>query len=203
MSDGLGSVKRVVLPSTVRVGSPENLFRPLQLLGALNQRDRRASAGVEPVPEGLVLGDLIPGELIRFIDQACISHSERPIPEIRHAIVTKSVDVIDVEPVMIHGEKIIACQLAIEVSALAEIAEVVFREGSHERIFAIPEPRVGIEVGKVDPGVPVHRINDNGDAMLMRNINESLKIGPLPKAFVYSEVTDRKIAPVYRRGHVR
>src|SRR5207244_2063451 len=139
MSDGLGSVKRVVLPSTVRVGSPENLFRPLQLLGALNQSDRRASAGVEPVPEGLVLGDLIPGELIRFIDQACISHSERPIPEIRHAIVTKSVDVIDVEPVMIHGEKIIACQLAIEVSALAEIAEVVLREGSHARIIALRE----------------------------------------------------------------
>src|SRR5262249_2308347 len=114
-SDRFGGVERMVLPCTIRVCAAENLFRPFQLLGALNEGDRGSSACVEPTPEGLVLGDFVFGEPICFIDQTCVSHAKRPVPEIRHAIVTKSVDVIDLEPVMVDGKKIIACQLAIEV----------------------------------------------------------------------------------------
>src|SRR5262249_660911 len=135
-SDSLGRVERVILPCAVGIRRPENLFWSLQLFRALNQSDRGASAGVEPVPEGLVLGNLILGELIGFIDQAGVTHAERSVPEIRHAIVTESVNVIHVEPVMVHGEKIISCQPAIEIGALSKIAEVVFRERPHEGILA-------------------------------------------------------------------
>ena len=186
----------MVLPGAVGVRRAQHLFGTFQLLGALNEPDRRARAGVEAIPEGLVLRDPGLGELISFVDEACITDAEWTVPIIRHAVVAESVHVIDLEPVVARGEKIIAGELAIKVRALAEITEIILRERSHERVLAISEARVSVVICEVHTRVAVDDIHNYGDAVFVGDVHHLLEGGSLPESFVDAKVPDGKVAPV-------
>src|SRR5262249_41913874 len=104
----LSGIKGAVLPGAVGVGCAQHLFGSFQLFSALNERDRRSGASIESIPKRLTLRDLCLGELVRFIDKVCITDAERAVPVIRHTVIAESIYVIDLQPVKIHGEKIIA-----------------------------------------------------------------------------------------------
>ena len=118
--------------------------------------------------------DLGLGKLIGFVDKAGITDTKRTVPVIGHAVVAESIHVIHLKPVVVHREKIIACELAIEVGALAEVAEVVLGERPHEGILAVAQAGVGVEVRKVHPGVPVDGVDDDRDPVLVRDVHELL-----------------------------
>src|SRR6185436_10843143 len=104
---------------------------------------------------------------------------------------------------MVHGKKIIARELESKVGALAEVAEIILREGSHERVLAIFEARVGVEIWEAHTGVTVDNIDDDCDAMLMGDVDHLLEVGSLAEPFVNAEIPDGEIAPVNRGGDVR
>src|SRR4029079_64116 len=104
---------------------------------------------------------------------------------------------------MVHGKKIIARKLAIKICALAEVAEIILREGSHERVLAILEARIGVKIWEVHTGVTIDDIDDDCDTMLVGNVNHLLEVGSLAEPFVNAEIPDGKITPVNRGGDVR
>ena len=110
---------------------------------------------------------------------------------------------VHVEPVMVDREEIVTRELAIEVGALAEVAEIILGKWAHEGIFAVLKPRVGIVIGKVYTRMAVHHIDDDSDAVLVADVDESLEIRALAKPLVDPEVADRQIPPIYRTAHVR
>src|SRR4029077_8055375 len=173
------------------------LFRPFQLFRALNQPDRRSCAGVEASPETLVLRHVGLGQLVSFVDEVCITNAERAVPVIWHAVVAESVYVIHLQPMVVNGEKIIARELAIKVGALAEVAEVVLSERSHERVLAIVEPRISVEISEVHTRVAIDDIVNDGDSVLMSNIDHLPEVRSLAEPFGYAEISDRQIAPAH------
>ena len=48
------------------------------------------------------------GQLVGLIDEARVADAERPVPVVGHAVIAKPVHVIDVEPVVVNGEKVVA-----------------------------------------------------------------------------------------------
>ena len=136
------------------------------------------------------------GELVRFVNEARITDAERAVPVIRHAVVAESVHVINLKPVVVHGKKIIARQLAIKIGALAEITEIILRERSHERVLAISEARVSVVICEVHTRVAIDDIHNYGDAVLVGDVHHLLEGGSLPESFIDAKVPDGKIAPV-------
>jgi hypothetical protein len=51
--------------------------------------------------------------------------------------------------------------------------------------------------------LPIDGVDDDRDAVLMRDVDQLLEIGPFAEALVDPEVPDRQVAPVHRAGHVR
>src|SRR4051812_5480114 len=49
----------------------------------------------------------------------------------------------------------------------------------------------------------VHHIDDDSDAVLVADVDESLEIQALAKPLVDPEVADRQISPIHRTAHVR
>src|SRR5207245_9865172 len=86
----------------------------------------------------LRLGQLAPGQLVGLIHEASVADAQWAVPVVGHAVVAKAIDVVDLDPVVIDREEEVARKLAIEIGALAEAAEVVLGERSHERVLAIP-----------------------------------------------------------------
>ena len=109
---------------------------------------------------------------------------------------------VDLEPVIARAEEEVARQLPPEVSAFSEVAEVILRERAHEGVFVVPQPRVRIVIRKIHAGVAVDHIDDHGDAVLVRNIDELLEIRALAETLVDAEIADREIAPVDRDSHI-
>src|ERR1700676_4710991 len=187
----------MVLPGAVRVSRAEHLLGTFQLFGALDKSDRRPGDRAKAIPVGLGLRDLVLGELVGLVHHARIDNTERTVPVVRHAVVTESIDVIDLEPVMVHREKIVARKLPIEVRALAEVAEVILGEWPHEWVLAILQPCVYIEIWKVDSRMAIHCIYNDRDPLLMGNVDHRLEIRSLSEPFVHAEVADWEISPVH------
>src|SRR5260370_38884878 len=107
---------------------------------------------VEPAPEGLPSRDPALCELVRVIDEARVPDPERPVPVVGYAIVAEAVDVIDLQPVVVHAEEVVARERPGEVRALPEAAEVVLREWPHECVLVIAEARVVVKGRECDAG---------------------------------------------------
>src|SRR5207249_7831700 len=103
---------------------------------------------------------------------------------------------INLKPVVVHGKKIIARELAIKIGALAEITEIILRERSHERVLAISEARVSVVICEVHARVAIDDIHNYGDAVLVGDVHHLLEGGSLPESFIDAKVPDGKIAPV-------
>src|SRR3569833_1137628 len=84
--DGFGGIEGLVLPGAVRVGRAQYFVRAFQLLGALHEAQRRASA-VEAIPVGYGVGDVLFREPIGLVHEARVADAERAVPIIRHAVV--------------------------------------------------------------------------------------------------------------------
>src|SRR5262249_16990629 len=196
-------VEGTILPSAVGITRAQDALGILKLLGHLHECERRAGTGVKALPVGLSLRDLPLAELVGLIDQAGVADSDRAVPIIWHAIVAEAVDVIGIEPVVVDSEKIIAPELTIVVGALAEVAEEVLRKRSHEGILAVLQPRVGVVIGEIHARVAVDHIDDDGDAVLVANVNKRVEVRALAEAFVHSEIADRQITPIDGASDVR
>ena len=98
---------------------------------------------------------------------------------------------------MVYREKIVARKLPIEVRALAEVAEVILGEWPHEWVLAILQPCVYIEIWKIDARMPIHRIYNDRDSVLVGNVDHRLEIRSFSEAFVYAEIADWEIPPVH------
>ena len=96
---------------------------------------------------------------------------------------------------VIDAEEVITRQLAVEVGALAEAIEVILGERPHERVLAVVQPGVRIVIGKVDARVAVDHVDDDGDAVLVRDVDQLLKIRAIAEALVDAEVADREDNP--------
>src|SRR5205814_1572307 len=105
----------------VGIRRAQHFFGSFQLLGTSNQSNRRARTRIEMIPKWAVLDNFFFGELVGFVNEACITDSEWAIPIIWNTIVTEAVYVIDLQPVVVHGKKIITREFAIKVGALAEV----------------------------------------------------------------------------------
>src|SRR5215831_13311802 len=202
-SDTPRRIEGAILPRAVRIGGAKNLLRSLELLGTLDEPDREASPSVEPTPVELMLRDLRLGQLVSVVHEAGIPDAEGTVPVVRDAIVAEAVDVIHLQPVMVHGQEVVTRKLASEIGALSKIAEIILGEWAHEWVFAILETRIGVEVGEIDPRVAIDGIDDDGDAMLVGDVDQLLKICSLPESLVDPEEPDGKVSPIDRAGHVR
>ena len=196
MGYGFCSIVRAVLPGTVGIGRTEDLLRPFELLGALNQFDGRSGFGRKTIPIGLMECNLVFGELVCVEDEMCLADAHGTVPIIRHTVVADTINMINIQPMVIHAEEIVPRELPGKVGAFAEIAEIVLGKGAHKGILMISETGVGVIIGKVNAGVAVHHVDNDGDAVLMRYVDELLKIGALPESLIHAEVPDRQITPV-------
>src|SRR5262249_5278560 len=119
-----------------------------------------------------------------------------------NAVVTESVNVIHLQPVVVHGKKVIARELTIKVGALAEVAEIILRERSHERVLAVLQTRVSVEICEVNTGVAVNDIDNDCDAVPVGYLHHLLEVRSLSELFVDAEISNGKIAPVNGRSDV-
>jgi hypothetical protein len=141
--------------------------------------------------------------LVRLVHEVRVAHPERPVPVVRDTVVAEAVDVVDLQPVVIHGVEVVAGQRSVEVGALSEAAEVVLGEGPHERVFVEAQARVGVAIREVHAGVAVHGVEDHRDAVLVRHVDQLLEVRALAEPLVHAEVPDGQVPPVHRPGHVR
>src|ERR1700730_3895035 len=67
----------------------------------------------------------------------------------------------------------------------------------------VTQAGIGVVVGKIDTGMSVNDIDNDRDTMLVRDIDELLKVRASAKALVDAKITDREITPVNRHADVR
>ena len=128
-----------------------------------------------------------------FIDEIGIADSRRAVPVIRDAIVPESIDVTLVHPEVVHRIEIVADKGAIPIGARPEH---ILRKRSHERVLTIAELRIDVLVRKISAGVAIHHIEDHGNPVLVRDVDESLKVEAIAEPLIDAKISDRLEAPV-------
>ena len=112
----------------------------------------------------LARGDPIRYELVSVVREFGVAHTQRPIPVVRHAVITEAVDMELGQPIVVEGQEEGADQFAGVVDARALVCEEILGEGTHERVRVIAESIVEILIGEQAPAcVAIHGVDDHGD----------------------------------------